>query len=305
MAKALTTVDDAVKRAAMQFNRASSTDSLKWASEREHVKSIIAKSKKLRECLPITVYQSILQAASMGLTLNPAIQHCYLIPRRSGKDGPLICYPAPSYRGLSHICMGSGQIIQIRAEVVFQADKFRYLGPVEKPIHEPVLTDTHRKQDFCIGAYAICEYSNGSYSAEYVDRTTIETIRGMSEVQNSLMYTKFWTEGFKKIAIRRLCKTIAISSPRLAVATSVLDQHEGITFDPHDGNTIEGEVVTEAPPLITVDHATIIRDLCEESGLRTEKFCETYGVNSISELPLHLFDAAKARIESFKSKASA
>lgn len=301
MAKELTTVDDAVKRAAMMFNRSSTVDSLKWASEREHVTSVIAKSKKLKECLPITIYQSILQTASMGLTLNPVQQHCYLIPRRAGTDGPMICYPSPGYRGLIHMCMDSGQIIQIRAEVYFKADKFRYLGPVEKPVHEPVLTETHRQQKFCDGAYAICEYSNGSYSTEYVDRATIDTIRQMSERPNSVMYGKLWTEGYKKIAIRRLCKTISINSTRLTVALDVLNEHEGITFDPHDGRTIEGEaqpVDDEPPEAISTDHATVLHDLCQEARLRPEKFCEAYGITSIDELPMHLYDAAKARLES-------
>ena len=301
MAKELATVDDAVRRAAMMFNRSSTVDSLKWASEREHVKSVIAKSKKLQQCLPVTIYQSILQTASMGLTVNPVQQHCFLIPRRAGSDGPMICYPSPGYRGLIHMCMDSGQIIQIRAEVVYAADKFRFLGPVEKPVHEPVLTQTHRVQQSCQGAYAICEYANGSYSTEYVDRATIDLIRQMSEVPNSAMYTKLWTEGFKKIAIRRLCKTISINSVRMNVAMDVLNEHEGIAFDPHDGRTIEGDsslVADEPPEAISTDHATILRDLCSEGRLREEKFCEAYGINAIDELPMHLYDAAKARLES-------
>lgn len=301
MAKEIATVEDAVKRAAMQFNKSSSVAQLKWASEREHVKSIIAKSKRLQECIPITIYQSILQTASMGLTLNPALQHCYLIPRRAGENGPMICYPSPGYRGMIHMCMDSGQLIQMRAIEVYQADKFRFMGPIEKPVHEPVLTDTHREQKFCKGAYAICEYTNGSYSTEYVDRNTIDTIRKMSEVPNSIMFTKLWTEGFKKIAIRRLCKTVSINSVRLNVAIDVLNKHEGITFDPHDGRTLEHDddsaPADEPPEAIGLDHLTILRDLCSESRLREEKLCEVYGINQLDELPLHLYDAAKARLE--------
>ncbi len=316
MAKALKTWEDAVGRAARQFNRTCPVDDLTWAREREHVNTVIARSKGLKECLPDTIRQAILQAASMGLSFNPILSHCYMIPRRSrrkrddeswdeyNKKTLAIAYASPSYRGLSKICIDSGAVLQIRAEVVFEADKFKYRGPIEKPVHEPVLTATHRTQHQCKGAYAICEYLNGSYSTEYVDRATLDAIRSMSDNPGSPMYTSLWTEGFKKIAIRRLCKTVAINSIRLTTATGVMNEHEGVAFE---GDVIEGEatVVDEAPveKMISLDQATELRDLCKEAGLKRTKFMEAYGITEMEQLPTKLYAPAKARIETLMGKA--
>jgi len=308
--KALRTWEDAVKVAARSYSRTSPIDNLTWATEKEHVNAIMRGSKQLQEAIPESIRQSILMVASMGLSLNPALQHCYLIPRRASRknpNSPVICYPSPSYRGLSKIAMDSGDIVQIRAEVVFKADKFKYRGPVEKPQHEPVVTETHRTEQQAIGVYGICEFKNGSFACEYVDRSTVQTIRSMSDNPNGPMYTSLWTEGWKKIAIRRLCKTLNFATTRFTVAMDVLNTYEGIdSRRKHEDDVIEGEatrIPDEEPEVIATDYATELRDLCDEAGLAHDKFCEAYGIDSIDNLPSHLYDAAKARVESYKERA--
>ena len=316
--KQLQTWEDAVKRAALQYTRTSTVAELKWASEREHVKSVIQRSRDLKAAIPQTVMQAILQGASMGLSFNPILSHCYMIPRRSRKkrddesweaykrDSSIIAYASPSYKGLAKICFDAaqGSIIQIRGEVVYQADKFRYFGPIEKPQHEPVLTETHRKQEHVQGAYAVVEYANGSYSCEYVDRQTLEAIRAMSEMPSSAMYTKLYTEGYKKIAIRRLTKTVQVHSIRLDNATHIMNEHEGIVIEgeaervEHQEEPVEAEVVET----ISFEDAAILRELCEEAELPIEKVRDAYGVATIDELPINLLDAAKARIASYKDR---
>jgi recombination protein RecT len=264
--------------------------------------------------MPDTVKQAVLQVASMGLSLNPALQQCYLIPRgiKKGDNEFFICYPAPSYRGLTKIVMDTGQFVQVRAEVVFQADKFKYLGPVTKPLHEPVTTSTHRKETHAVGVYAIAEHVNGSWSVEYVDRDTVQAIRRMSEVPNSAMYTTLWTEGWKKIAIRRICKTLNVSSMALAAAIDVLNHNEGIDFEERrkDAEAIEGEATVvddvqqddppeQDPEKISFDCVTELRDLCQENGLEVERVCVAYGVDSLEDLPTHLYEPAKQRIISY------
>lgn len=319
-AKALQTWEDAVKRAALQYTRTSTVAELKWASEREHVKAVIARSRELKAAMPQTIMQAILQGASMGLSFNPILGHCYMIPRKSRRkrddeswdqyknasDAFVIAYASPSYKGLSKICIeaAGGSIIQIRAEVVFKADKFRYFGPIEKPQHEPVLTQTHRTQALVQGAYAIVEYSNGSFSCEYVDLATLEAIRAMSETPGSVMYGKLFSEGYKKIAIRRMTKTVQVSSIRLESATAILNQNEGITID-GEAKRIEHEDDAETAQVIeniSFEDGATLKELCEEAGLAEDKLKEAYGIENIDDLPASLLEAAKARIASYKDR---
>jgi recombination protein RecT len=309
MAKQLQNWEDAVTRAARSFNRASTVDGLKWQSEREHVRAVIRRSKDLKKAIPETIMQAVLQGASMGLSFNPILSHCYMIPRKMSRDDPnagIVAYASPSYKGLSKICFDAsqGMIIQIRAEVVYQADKFRYLGPVDKPVHEPVLTDTHRTLALVKGAYAIVEYANGSYSCEYIDRTTLEAVRALSDNPNSMMYGKFFTEGFKKIAIRRLTKTVQVQSIRLEVATKVMNENEGIIIE-GDAITIPDDTppaASEAIQLITFEESATLRELCEDAGLDVSKLKEAYGLDTLDALPVHLLDPAKARVASYKER---
>lgn len=315
----ITTVDQAIAKAARTYSRVSAVESIKWAAEKEHIKVLIARSKDLQSAIPETVLQAILQGASMGLTFNPTIGHCYLIPRRSRRKRDdesletylaktfIIASAAPSYKGLSKIITdGNSRVIQIRAEVVFQADKFKPKGPIERPVHEPTSLSTHRKEAFAVGVYAICEFDNGSVSVEYVDSDTVQTIRSMSEFPNSAMYTKLWTEGWRKIAIRRLTKTIPVAGDRMIHAIDAMDHETGITFDnesviEHDAEPVEdAEIVTE-PGLVTTDQVTNLVDKIAESKLDPKKFCIAYDIERIDQLPSHLYDAAidrlNARIE--------
>lgn len=324
MAKELQNWEDAVSRAARSFNRASTVDGLKWQSEREHVRAVIQRSKDLQNAIPQSIMQAVLQGASMGLSFNPITSQCYMIPRRSrrkrdnesydefkkAKDVFVIAYASPSYKGLSKICIddSQGMIIQIRAEVVYKADKFRYFGPVTKPIHEPVLTDTHRTQAQVQGAYAITEYANGSFSCEYVDKKTLEEIRKMSDNPGSAMYSKLYTEGYKKIAIRRMTKTVQVQSIRLDAAVSVLNENEGIVIEGESrliSSGDEEQIEAAAPDVITFKDAALLRELCEDAGLPEDKLKEAYGLSSIDDMPTHLLDSAKSRIASYKERSTA
>lgn len=314
-------VDDAISKAARQYSRLSPVEAIKWASEKEHIKTLIARSRDLKKAIPETILQAILQGASMGLSFNPSLGHCYLIPRRSRRrrqgeseadyerDSFIIASAAPSYKGLSKIVTdGNERVIQIRAEVVFEADKFKYKGPIERPVHEPITTSTHRTVNQARGVYAIAEFENGSISVEYVDAATVQVIRDMSDMPNSTMYTSLWTEGWKKIAIRRLCKTIPVAGERMIHAIDAMDRETGVSFSADSviepGEDIEDAEIVEDPGVITADQATQITDLIAEADLPAAKFCKAYGVATVAELPAHLYESALARIETYKEKAT-
>lgn len=72
---------------------------------------------------------AILNVAAIGISLNPASQHAYLVPR----DGA-ICLDI-SYRGLVKLATDSGAIKWAKVELVYENDTFSWNGPAEAPTH--------------------------------------------------------------------------------------------------------------------------------------------------------------------------
>ncbi len=222
---------------------------LEWKQEKAFFEAQIKRNPKISRAVnnrePATIESlklAVRECAAMGLSMSPNAQLVYFIPRktRKMKQGetkdeyarvPIIVSATPSYRGLAYSAMNYAGAEQVAAEVVFKADKFEYRGPVQEPLHVPTLDNTRRNEDAAIGVYAIVRMQGGTARCEYVDAPTVQKIRQLSDFPNGLMWTKLWTEGWRKVPIRRICKTVMLTSSRLAVAIESLNRAEGIGFD--------------------------------------------------------------------------
>lgn len=285
-------VNSVVAQAAHRY-RHSAVGGLRWQEEKQHVIALLQRNRNLRDCTPESLAQAVLQAGSMGLSLNPVKQHCYLIPRalkRDDPNAPIIAYASPSYRGLTYLASAYGGAQWVRAEVYYRADHFVYKGPVEAPDHRPTLEASARQDQHILGAYACVKTAQGDVLTEYVDRATIDKARSKSEFPNSMMWKDFFTEGCKKVAIRRLYKTCpAIQTEPMDRAIDQMDTYEG-------GRTYEGDYTRVEP--ISEDQYQALRGVCEEFGKEPAKalprLAGSFGVEDIHQLPAHKFEAAEA-----------
>lgn len=294
------------------------TDDLRWAQEKEFALTIIQGSKNLSQATPESIGQAMLQAGAMGLSLNPILSYCYLIPRRARKRRqgeserdyamvPTIVYASPSYKGLAVVCERSGlYAISPRAEVVFRADHYVYRGPVEKPEHVPTLKASERREEAAHFVYAVAKLRTGDYICENLDRETVQRIRRMSDFPNSIMWSpdKLWSEGWKKSAIRRLCKT-APKSPQMDSMIANLDRFEGGLND----ETQKVDETGEPELCVTEDQVMSLHAMLTDHGIKNpdgwlEKLAMRYGVNRIQDLPASRLDTARVFLETaIKSRA--
>lgn len=262
---------------------------------------LIGQNKGLRQATPETIGQAMLQAAAMGLSLNPSLGYCYLIPRRARKrrqgeteeqyaQVPTIAYATPSYRGLSDVCQRSGKVAWIRAEAVFSADRFVYRGPAEKPEHVPSLKPSERMEKHATGVYALARLENGDFLCEYLDRDTVQRIRKMSEFSGSTMWhpDKLWTEGWKKAAIRRLTKTLP-KSPAIDVAIEQLNTFEGAAVE-EDG---EPEICIADEDVMALHALLTDKGLEEQADRWLDRLARRFGVNAIKDLPASRLEPAR------------
>jgi hypothetical protein len=103
-----------------------------------------------------------------------------------------------------------------------------------------------RTEKLAEGVYAAMRMQSGDERSEYVDAPTVQKIRALSKVPNSLMYTTVWTEGWKKIAVRRLAKLAMVAEPRMVAAEAGMLRAEGFTFN-ETGDIVDVPRGTQEP----------------------------------------------------------
>jgi recombination protein RecT len=185
---------------------------------------------KIAEQRPDTLRDALINVGAIGLSLNPATQYAYLVPRDN------VCCLDISYKGLIKIATDSGSIKWAKADLVYAADKFEYKGPCTMPDHA---ADVFGNRGEFVGAYCAAKTVDGDYLIEIMTSQDIYDIRDKSmafvrgkEGQRG-PWESFFGEMAKKSIIKRASKTWpkADSNERLQEAIKVINDHEGIDFE--------------------------------------------------------------------------
>lgn len=173
---------------------------------------------------PSAVQNSVRNLASIGISLNPALKHAYLVPR----DGQ-ICLDI-GYMGLLHLAQQEGSILWGQASIVYANDNYINNGLGERP--------THNYQAFGdrgapVGVYCCVKLPNGDYLTEEMDAQQIEAVKQTSKaIKNAnTPWNKHPLEMWRKTVVKRGSKYWPKSGSRLDSAIEVLNQHEGLADD--------------------------------------------------------------------------
>ena len=196
---------------------------------------------------PRSVQLAMVNVASTGLTLNPAMGYAFLVPR----DGAIML--DISFKGLIKIATDTGAIAWVRAECVHESDKFTYRGPAAMP---EIVADPFRDRGEIIGAYCIAKTAGGDILTEVMDRQAIETIRSKSTawVKGAAgrkgPWDDFFSEMCRKAIIKRARKTWPYTDrgDRMAKAIEIANQSEG-------GYTFEHDATEKTPEQVAADQA--------------------------------------------------
>lgn len=180
---------------------------------------------------PRSVQFAMINVASTGLTLNPAMGYAYLVPR----DRAIVL--DISYKGLIKIATDAGSIKWVRAECVHEQDDFTYYGPAAAPT---IQTNPFRDRGPIIGAYCIAKTVDGDILTEVMDLDAILKIRDASTaftngaVGSKGPWESYFPEMCRKAVIKRARKTWPYSdqNERLAKAVEIANEAEGgYTFE--------------------------------------------------------------------------
>lgn len=207
---------------------------------------------------PQSLEAAILNIASIGLSLNPALKQAYLVPM----DGK-VCL-LPSYMGLCHLALESGSIRWVQADIVFSKDEFEYQGPGIKPIHK--FNPFSKERGDIIGAYCIAKTSDDDFLATMMPIDDVYAIRNRSKAWKAYVEKKKscpWVtdekEMIKKTAIKNASKMWpkVDRTYRLDNAIHIANESEGIDFDKEQMAEFPK---AEAPKLVDYEKKRVMID---------------------------------------------
>jgi len=231
MANKIETVQALVLNTQPAFEAVLCDKSIAFQREAEFAMQVMQANDYLIDCAtknPQSVIDAVTNIAAIGISLNPAKKHAYLVPRK-GK----ICLDI-SYMGLMDLAIQSGSIRWAQAVLVHATDRFSVVGVDKPPVHErdPFAKD----RGDIIGVYVVAKTADGDYLTETMTRDEIDGIMNRSESVKAGKSTPWKTdygEMAKKTVVKRAQKYWP-KTERLEKAVHYMDTDggEGIVQSP-------------------------------------------------------------------------
>jgi len=183
---------------------------------------------------------AVLNVASIGISLNPASKHAYLVPRKG-----MVCLDV-SYMGLCHLAQEVGSIRWVQAQIVHKADEFTLKGMGERPIHN---FSPFGDRGEMVGVYVVAKTSDGDFLTHWMTIEDVYSIRDRSEAWKAGRSCPWKTdekEMIKKTVVKQASKMWPKSERTIRLDTAIheVNQHEGIDF----------EAENEAPSIELIDY---------------------------------------------------
>lgn len=258
-----------------------SDESVKWEKEKQFAIQALTANDYLAKIATnntTSLQNAIINIASIGISLNPALKHAYLVPRKGG-----VCLDL-SYMGLLHLAQSSGVILWGQCKIVRANDTYQNQGLSKEPSH---LANTFGDRGDIVGAYCTVKTIDGDYLTEEMNIAEIYEIRARSEAfkKGNGPWKTDEGEMIKKTVVKRAYKYWP-KCERLGEAIQMLNENgEGIAFEKNVNPMVE---------LVNGDQVDVLLSLlCGEDGMFThkgEKIARALKFNNIGEIKADDFD---------------
>lgn len=185
--------------------------------------SMLNKRTELANCTARSLLGSVMEAAQLGLELDPSLGHAYLVPFRAGNQ--TLAQLIVGYRGFIHLLIETGRVRKVYARPVYEGDAFdMVLGTEERITHVPLEPSERR----LIGCYAVIQFTDGTTAIDWMWSSEIEAVRARSRAGESGPWKTDYVEMAKKTVIRRLAKTSDASPKVTRVAAAEEARDAGV-----------------------------------------------------------------------------
>lgn len=191
-----------------------------WEQESQFAIQSLQKNEYLAKIAtqsPWSLQNAIVNVGAIGISLNPALKHAYLVPRRGE-----VCLDI-SYMGLLHLAKESGTIVFGQARLVYEKDQYENQGIDKAPVHK---ANTFGERGSLVGVYCTVKLPSGEYLTEEMSVAEIEKIRQSSPAKDS-PWVNWYEEMARKSVVKRASKYWSAGN-RIAMAVETLNSHEGL-----------------------------------------------------------------------------
>lgn len=199
-----------------------------WQKESNFAIQLLKKNKSLDDIAwsnPDSLRNAIVNISAIGISLNPASKHAYLVPRKKE-----VCLDI-SYMGLLHLACLSGSIMWGQAKIVRANDTYTSMGIDKAPKHE---FNAFGDRGAIVGTYCTVKTCDGDYLTEEMTLDAVYDIRNrsMAYKSNSGPWLTDPEQMIKKTAVKR-ASSYWPKVDRLNTAIHMLNTEngEGIDFD--------------------------------------------------------------------------
>lgn len=233
---------------------------------------------------PQSLRDAIRNVAAIGISLNPADKHAYLVPRDNQ-----VCLDI-GYLGLIHLATESGAIEWIQAKHVHEKDSYTNNGVDKAPTHDYSPFGDRGK---VVGVYCVAKTATGAYLTTEMTIDEVDAIKKRSASASKGFSPWKSDEGAMqlKTVVKKAYKFLP-RSERLAKAIDYLntDGGQGIDFDAQRRHHERG--VGDLNP--TPEQRKTILDLMDSTSTDADTFLG-YFSNTIAKRDIADVDSLTGR----------
>lgn len=262
------------------FLSVSKDQRIKWESELGFAIQHIQKNDFLNNVAwnnQQSLRNAIINVSAIGISLNPASKHAYLVPRKGE-----VCLDI-SYMGLIHLACTTGSLEWGQAKVVRENDDYENMGIDKAPKHKYNAFANEESRGLIVGVYCTVKTSSGDYLTEEMNIKDVLDIRDRSE-----LYKKHksgpWVTDEGQMIRKTVVKRASSYWPKVerfddAINMLNTESGEGIEFDKEqepkkiDGTTRIGRNPNYLPPVLKNVYLRAREALdCEDMDILKEVF---------------------------------
>ena len=283
-------VNDIVMYQEQTFNSVCVDDKITFAKESQFAMQLMQKNDFLNKIAwqnQSSLQNAIINVASIGISLNPAKKHAYLVPRDR-----MVCLDI-SYIGLMHLAMSTGSILWGQCKLVKANDKYTNNGLDKAPTH---LCETFGDRGDVIGGYCTVKTPQGDYLTEEMSIKDIHEIRARSQGFKSGKNSP-WKTDHDEMARKTIVKRASKYWPQVDRLDDAIHM---LNTDGGEGIASKAEKVQE----VIINPSDAIGQSLTKQGKTWEQFFEWAGKMLKKEVA-SLDDLTEQELQTFASKLEA
>jgi len=199
---------------------------------------------------PMSLYNSVLQAAESGLSLNPQWQEGYFVPynmKVDGKEVPTVTF-SPMYRGKKKLLISKGIVKNILTELVYEGEDFNESieNGVRQISHTPI---SFKRSDHTkiIGGYATIILNNDEVQFVVKGRDYFERCKASSAQKMNGKTSPAWRVWYDQMCHKCLINSADSIIPKIGVNAKTTQLLNDINTNDVDYVDVTDEEIKKIP----------------------------------------------------------